>query len=89
MFGKKIFYNKKILIYGLGLSGQSCYQYLSKKNKITVFDDNNFLKNKKNKKNFLNLKKIKNYQFDYIVLSPGININKCKLRNYLNKNKKK
>ena len=31
MFGKEIFDNKKILIYGLGLSGKSCYKYLSKK----------------------------------------------------------
>ena len=31
MFGKT-FINKKILIYGLGLSGNSCLEYLCKKN---------------------------------------------------------
>ena len=89
MFGKEIFDNKKILIYGLGLSGKSCYKYLSKKSRITVFDDNNSLKNKKNSKIFLSLRNINNYKFDYVVLSPGINIKKCKLNNYLNKNHKK
>ena len=45
MFGKEIFINKKILIYGLGLSGKSCLQYLYKNNKVIVFDDNKSLKN--------------------------------------------
>mgnify|MGYP001393030180 CR=1 FL=1 len=49
MFGKVNFKNKKILIYGLGLSGNSCYKYLSSKNKISIFDDNYLLKNSKNK----------------------------------------
>ena len=30
MFSKETFYNKKILIYGLGLSGKSCLKYLNK-----------------------------------------------------------
>ena len=89
MFGKEIFDNKKILIYGLGLSGKSCYKYLSKKSRITVFDDNNSLKNKKISKIYLSLSNINNYKFDYVVLSPGINIKKCKINNYLNKNHKK
>ena len=46
MFGKETFFNKKILIYGLGYSGKSCLQYLLKNNKITVYDDNYSLKNK-------------------------------------------
>ena len=46
MFGK-YFVNKKILIYGLGLSGNSCLEYLYKTNDIKVFDDDNSLKNKK------------------------------------------
>ena len=53
----KTFVNKKILIYGLGLSGNSCFEYLYKKNNVKVFDDNNFLRNKKNKKYFLSKKK--------------------------------
>ena len=35
MFGKT-FVNKKILIYGLGLSGNSCLKYLYKKNYISI-----------------------------------------------------
>ena len=45
MFGNKTFINKKILIYGLGISGKSCLKFLSHKNEITIFDDNNKLKN--------------------------------------------
>ena len=57
MFGKEVFVNKKILIYGLGLSGKSCLKYLSKKNEILVYDDKISLKNKKNKNFFLKKKK--------------------------------
>ncbi len=82
----KKFLNKKILIYGLGLSGNSCLKYLKKKNDVKVFDDNHFLKNNKNKKYFLNKNKIIKLEFDYIVISPGINHKKCKLKSYLLKN---
>ncbi len=34
-----IFYNKKILIYGLGKSGLSVFKYLKKDNEITTHDD--------------------------------------------------
>ena len=37
----------------------------------------------------VNYRKLKNINFDYIVLSPGIDINKCKLSKYLRKNKSK
>ena len=74
MFGKETFLNKKILIYGLGLSGKSCLQYLYKNNKITVFDDSNSLKTKKNKSFFSNVNIIFKKEFDFIVLSPGIDI---------------
>ncbi len=76
--------NKKFLIYGYGKSGRTSYNYLKKKNKILIYDDN-----KKLKKFFISLKKIKLTEFDYIVLSPGIDISKCRLKNYLKKNKKK
>ena len=78
--------NKKILIYGLGLSGNSCLKYLYKNNNVKVYDDNNSLKNEKNKKYFLDKKKILKIKFDYIVISPGIDIKKCFLKNYLLKN---
>ena len=82
----KAFVNKKILIYGLGLSGNSCFKYLYKKNNIKIFDDDYSLKNNENKKFFLDKKKILENKFDYIVLSPGIDIKKCTLKNYLIKN---
>ena len=53
----KFFVNKKILIYGLGLSGNSCLKYLYKNNNVKVFDDNNSLKNKQNKNFFFLIKK--------------------------------
>ena len=80
------FLNKKILIYGLGLSGNSCLQYLSKKSNVKVFDDNNSQKKTKHKKYILSKNKILKEKFDYIVLSPGIDIYKCELKSYLLKN---
>ena len=76
--------NKKFLIYGYGKSGNTTYNYLKKNNQILIYDDY-----KKKNKFFISIKKLKKIQFDYIVLSPGININKCRLKNYLKKNKKK
>ena len=76
--------NKKILIYGFGKSGHASYNYLKKLNNVLVYDDY-----KKIKKNFISKKKIQLTKFDYIVLSPGIDINKCKLKKYLNNNKNK
>ena len=76
--------NKKFLIYGYGKSGHAAYNYLKKNNKILIYDDN-----KKLNKFFISLKKIQLTEFDYIVLSPGIDINNCKLKNYIKKNKKK
>ena len=76
--------NKKFLIYGYGKSGYATYNYLKKNNKILIYDDN-----KKINKFFASYKKILLTEFDYIVLSPGIDINRCKLKNYLKKNRRK
>ena len=76
--------NKKFLIYGYGKTGFATCNYLKKNNKIFIYDDN-----KKVKRFFISFKKIQLKEFDYIVLSPGIDINKCKLKRYLKKNKKK
>ena len=86
---KRIFFNKKILIYGMGKTGFSSYKYLRQENKINLFDDTKNFKKKNLKKLFLNLKQINKINFDYILISPGINVNKCKLKNYLKKNFKK
>ena len=74
-----IFYKKKILIYGLGKSGLSVFKFLKKNNEITIYDDKMKVDNKK-------IKKIK---FDYIIISPGIDINKCSLSKFLKNNSKK
>ena len=87
MFGKKIFFKKKVLIYGLGLSGKSCLKFLKKNNTITIFDD--FKTHNNNKSICYNVNTVKNKKFDFIVLSPGIDIKNCKLSKYLKKNQKK
>ena len=74
-----IFYKKKILIYGLGKSGLSVLKFLKKNNEITTHDDKIKVDNKK-------ITKIK---FDYIIISPGIDINKCNLSKFLKNNLKK
>ena len=75
---------KTFLIYGYGKSGRSAYNYLKNNNKILIYDDN-----KNFNKSFITKKKVQITKFDYIVLSPGININKCGLKNYLRKNRRK
>ena len=74
-----IFYKKKILIYGLGKSGLSVFKFLKKDNKITVYDDKIKAYNKK----------ITKITFDYIIISPGIDVNKCSLSNFLKINSEK
>ncbi len=82
----QIFFNKKILIYGLGKSGLSSFNFLKNKNEVYLFDDNLGLKiNKSIKKKILNFEKLLNIKFDLIILSPGIDIKKCKLKNLLKK----
>ena len=82
----KIFFNKKILIYGLGKSGLSSFNFLRNNNDVYLFDDNLNLKiNKSIKKKILNLKELSKTKFDLIILSPGIDKKKCKLKNLLKK----
>ena len=83
------FKNKKILIYGFGKSGLACFKFLKKNNICVIFDEN-----KKNipqnfKKNSINISKLSSTIFDFIVLSPGIDINRCIISNYLRKNRSK
>ncbi len=81
---KNIFLRKKILIYGLGKSGISSYKFLKKKADVYLFDDNS----KINKK-LVSLNKISKISFDVIIISPGIDISKCKLSTFLKKNLQK
>ncbi len=78
---KKIFFKKKILIYGLGKTGISSYKFLKKNNEVFLFDDN--------KKTSINKRNIFKTYFDYILISPGINIKKCILKNYIKNNSNK
>ena len=85
-----IFLNKKILIYGLGKSGLSTFKFLKSKSNIFLFDD--FKPKDQNliiRKNTLSYKEILKTNFDQIILSPGIDINKCKLSKFLIKNSNK
>ena len=84
---KNIFLGKKILIYGLGKSGVSSCKFLKNKADLYLFDDNE-KKNIKLKSNLrLNtLKEISKINFDKIIISPGIDISKCKLSTTLKKN---
>ena len=87
---KDIFVKKKILIYGLGKSGLSSYLFLKKNNYIYLYDDNkNIIKNKKTKKLLIKSNHINKIKFDFVVISPGINIKKCYLKSFLKKNLKK
>ena len=84
-----IFLNKKILIYGLGKTGLSALKFLKNKAEIFVHDDH--LSKFKNLgiKNTINYKNLLKLNFDQIILSPGIDINKCKLSKFLKKNRNK
>ena len=83
---------KKIsfLIYGLGSSGLSVIKYF-KKNKISnyiVWDDNNKLRKKFKSNSVLDLREALK-KVDFIVLSPGISLEKTKYRKNLVKFQKK
>ncbi len=80
--------NKKIAIYGMGMTGISAAKTFKKLNaKVYCWDDNKKTRTKLKKKN-LNLNKfwLQKEFIDKIVISPGIDINKCKIKNYLKRN---
>ena len=87
---KQIYFkNRKILIYGFGKSGIACFNFLKKNNICTICDDNKKNIPVKFKKNLINIRKLSSINFDFIVLSPGIDIKKCKISSYLRKNRSK
>ena len=85
----KLFSRKKILIYGFGKSGISCFNFLKRNNICIIIDDNKKKYTKKIQKNLGNIKNVKDIKFDFIVLSPGIDIKKCKISSFLDKNRSK
>tara|TARA_A100001011_G_scaffold110868_1_gene117401 strand:- start:3420 stop:4718 length:1299 start_codon:yes stop_codon:yes gene_type:complete len=87
---KQIYFkNRKILIYGCGKSGIACFNFLKKNNICSIFDDNKKNVPIKLQKKIINTHKLASVNFDFIVLSPGIDIKKCKISNYLRKNRSK
>ncbi len=69
------------------------YQHLSflkKKNYVDLYDDKKFEGiNKEIKKNLIGYQRLLKKNFDYIIISPGIDVNECGLGRYLKKNFKK
>ena len=87
---QNIFNQKSILVYGLGKSGLSAFNFLKKNNKIYLFDDKEIIDhNKRIKKSLISHQELLKKSIDHIIISPGIDINKCSLKNYLKKNYKK
>ena len=80
-----IFLKKKILIYGLGKSGISTYNFLRQKAEVYLFDDN-FINNFRFNKKKLSYSEILKSNFDFIIISPGIDSSKCRLSKYLKQN---
>jgi len=80
--------NKKIAIYGMGVTGCSSAKIFKKlKAKIYCWDDNKKAREKAKKLKFtINKFWLNQKSFDSIVISPGIDINKCKIKKYLKKN---
>ncbi len=82
---------KKFLIYGLGITGVSVVKFFKKKNikNFFVWDDNKkkrkLFKKVLNSRNFIKLL----YEVNYIIISPGININSAKFKKHLLLNKHK
>ena len=88
MASLKKYQNKKIAIYGMGKTGCSVAKtFKNLKAKVYCWDDNLKVRKKVKKLNFfLDKFWLKKNLIDIIVISPGININKCKLKDYLKKN---
>ena len=84
---KNIFVKKNFLVYGLGKSGLSSYFFLKNNNNVDLFDDKkNLFKEGVVNKSLVSFKNINKKKYDFIVISPGINIYKCVLSNFLKKN---
>tara|TARA_B100000780_G_scaffold212733_1_gene152378 strand:- start:94 stop:1395 length:1302 start_codon:yes stop_codon:yes gene_type:complete len=83
---KNIFSKKKILIYGLGKSGISTYKFLRKENNLLLYDDQKISNRNIETKKILSYKKLIDEKIDHIIISPGINIENCKLSKFLKKN---
>jgi UDP-N-acetylmuramoylalanine--D-glutamate ligase len=92
MIHQNKFHNKKVAIYGMGKTGIASANFLLSINSTVIcWDDKKAIRRKlKNSKIFCKKFWTKSSnEVDYIVVSPGIDIKKSKLKNFLKKNKKK
>ena len=83
--------NKKIAIYGMGITGYSAAKFLKNlKAKVFCWDDDFKIRRKAKKLKFKVSKFWLNTNLiDKVIVSPGIDINKCKIKKYLKLNFKK
>jgi len=83
--------NKKIAIYGMGITGYSAAKFLKNlRAKVFCWDDDFKIRRKAKKLKFKVSKFWLNTNLiDKIIVSPGIDINKCKIKKYLKLNFKK
>jgi len=91
MFPLQKYKNKKIAIYGMGKTGLSAAKTFQKmKVKVFCWDDNKNVRKKIEKLNF-NVSKfwLNKNLINVILISPGIDINKCKIKKFLKKNTNK
>ena len=88
MVSLKKYQNKKIAIYGMGKTGCSAARAFKRlKAKVFCWDDSKKIRGKiKNSKFPLNKFWLNQQLIDNIIISPGIDISKCKIKNYLEKN---
>ena len=90
MISLKKYQKKKFAIYGMGRSGYATARALRlSKAEFICWDDNKALRSKFKKNNFIFQKfwTINNFQkIDYIVISPGIDLNNCNISFFLKKN---
>tara|TARA_B100000029_G_scaffold114314_1_gene106815 strand:+ start:9065 stop:10372 length:1308 start_codon:yes stop_codon:yes gene_type:complete len=83
--------NKRIAIYGMGITGFSAAKTFKKLNaKVFCWDDNKKIRKKIKSYNFkLDKFWLNQESMDNILISPGIDINKCKIKKFLTNNFKK
>ena len=88
MVASQKYRNKKIAIYGMGITGCSAARTFKRlRSKVFCWDDNEKIRKKIKNLNFPLGKFWLNQQLiDSIVVSPGVDIRKCKIKNYLKKN---
>ena len=82
--------NKRIAVYGMGITGRSAANKLKQlKAQVYCWDDNSVVRKKaKNLKFKIDKFWLNQRQLDNIIISPGIDINKCRIKKYLKKNSK-